>query len=344
MSRFRSPLAILIGAALSLAGPLLAGPLQKEQVSAKAKWLIHVDVKAFLASKTGTFVLEDLKKKGLETVLSNIREAFAFDPTKDLKGLTVYGSGFGKHPAIIVAHATMDRDRLTQTVQGNYTYKELKYAGHTVHQWTDNPDSDQPGPTRFGVFHGDGLLVLTEDLRLIEHAVDVLDKKAASLGSRGASAALPSAAKAPFLTACLMELPQLGEGRAETVALGKVAWASLEAEEIDERLRVRLAVTAKTAKAAAGLRKVADGILGFFDLVSPEKAGAASDASAGRVVLGDAVIPAEVIAVLKNVAVAARGRTVKVDADLPVTDVTALLRILMSQGQKSAETPASTEK
>jgi hypothetical protein len=340
MSRFRFPLAILVGAVLLSAGPLLAGPLRKEQVSAKAKWLIHADVKAFLASKTGTFVLEDLKKKGLETVLNNIQEAFAFDLTKDLKGLTVYGSGFGKNPAIIVAHATMDRDRLTQVVQGNYTYRELKYAGHTVHQWTDNPDSDQPGPTRFGVFHGEGLLVLTQDLHLIEHAVDVLDKKTASLASRGTSAALPSAAKAPFLTACLMELPQLGKGKAEGVALGKVASASLEAEETGERLRVHLTVTAKTAKAAASLRKVADGILGFFDLASPEKAGGASAAAASQVVLGDTVIPAEVIAVLKNVAVTARGRTVKVDADLPVADVTGLLRILMDQGQKSGETSA----
>ena len=83
MSRFRC-VSIVLAGALLLAGPLSAGPLQKEQVSAKAKWLVHADVKAFLASKTGAFVLEQLKAKGLGVVFDNIREVFALDVTKDL--------------------------------------------------------------------------------------------------------------------------------------------------------------------------------------------------------------------------------------------------------------------
>ena len=46
---------VLIAACLGLllCSPLLAGPLDKEQVSARAKWVLHADVEAFLASKTG---------------------------------------------------------------------------------------------------------------------------------------------------------------------------------------------------------------------------------------------------------------------------------------------------
>ena len=91
---------ITAGAALMLACPLSAGPLQESQISAKAKWFVHADVKGFLASETGAFVLKELKKKGLEDVLFNVNEVFGLDLTKDLHSLTVYGTTFGKEATI----------------------------------------------------------------------------------------------------------------------------------------------------------------------------------------------------------------------------------------------------
>jgi len=335
MSRHRSVLvlAIVASAAMVFASPLLAGPLRKEQVSAKAKWLVHADVKAFLASKTGSFVLEELKKKGLELMLDNIREAFAFDVTKDLKSLTVYGSTFEKHAAIILLHATMDRDRLTEVLKGNETYRELKYAGHTVHQWTDNPQSPSPGPTRFGVFHADDLAVVTEDVRLLQQALDVLDKKADSLAARRAAKSPASESGKPFLTAYVAELPPIGEGKPEGVILGKLASGHLAAGESKERLRVHVTLTAKTARTATNLRKIAEGFLALIDLASPEQAGGTPAASKDRAVIGDMVVPAEVIAVLKDITVTAKGRTVRVDADVSVASATALLRRIIGQDE-----------
>jgi hypothetical protein len=343
MSRLR-PVLTVAATALLLACPLLADPFQKEQVSAKAKWFVHADVKAFLASKTGAFVLEELKrKKGLKAVLDNIQEVFALDVTKDLKSVTVYGSRFGDHAAIVLIRAAMDRDRMTEILSSNPTYRELKYAGHTLHQWTDNPDSDRPGPTKFGVFHGDDLAIMAEDLPLIQEAVDVLDKKAGSLGTRAARS-LPPAAKDTFLTAFVTELPPIGEGKPEGVILRKIASGSLEAGESKGRLRAQVALMAKTAKTAGDLRKVAEGVLALVDLALPEQAGTTAAPAADQVVFQGKAIPAELIAVLKGVTVSAQGRTVKVAAEVPVDSAIALLRkIIDPEGAADAE-PATAEK
>jgi len=329
---------VIAATAMLLASPLLADPFRKEQVSAKAKWLVHADVKAFLASKTGAFVLEELKKKGLKAVLDNIQEAFALDVTKDLKSVTLYGSRFGDHAAVILIRATMDRDRVTEMLKGNPTYRELKYAGHTVHQWTDNPESDRPGPTKFGIFHGDDLAIMAEDLPLIQEAIDVLDKKAASLGTRGAARSVPAASKDTFLTAFLTELPPIGEGKPEGIILRKIASGSLEAGESKGRLRAQVALMAKTAKTAGDLRKVAEGVLAFIDLASPGQAGETPAPSADQVVFQGTTIPAELIAVLKGVTVTVQGRTVKAAADVPVDSAIALLRkVIDPEGAGDAE-------
>lgn len=343
MSRRLSAVAIIAAVVLLAAGPIVAGPLQMEQISAKAKWLVHGDVKAFLASKTGTFVLAEMRKKGLDAALNNVHEVFGFDVTKDLKSFTVYGSRFGDRAAVILTRATLDRQRITDILRGNETYREMKYGGHVVHQWTDNPHAETPGATKFGVFHGDDLAVMTEDLRLLQEAIDVLDKKAASMAS-GMAKSLPSPAAAgkAFLTAFVAKLPSLGEGKPEAVVLGKIASGHVTAGESNDRVRVHVEAMAKTAKTAANLRKIADGILAFLDLASAEQLPAGPAGPADQVLLGDTPLPGELIAVLKAVTVTAKDRTVKLDANVPVKDVTALIGRLINQQKPSTPPPATS--
>jgi hypothetical protein len=332
MSKLRSVPVVLVGVLL-LAGSLSADPFQREQVPAKAKWLVHADVKAFLASKTGTFVLEQLRAKGLGVVLDNIREVFALDVTKDLASVTVYGTRFGEKPAIILLRAAMDRDRLLQVFQSNETYRELKYAGHSIHQWTDNPHADPPGATKYGAFHGDDLAVMTEDVRLAQLALDVLDKRVATLPARRGA---PSPAKDTFLTAFLAEVPPVGKDNPGAALLAKIASARVEAGESKGRLRVRVALTAKTAETASNLRKVAEGVLALIDLASPEGEGASPAAPADRVIFEGAAIPAELAAVLEHVTVSAQGRTVQVNGDVPVASATALLKRIINPEKAEA--------
>jgi hypothetical protein len=340
----RSPVLKVIAAlTLFLAADLPAGPLQKQQVPAAAKWAVHANVEAFLASKTGDFALQELKKRGFDEALTNIQNAFAFDPTKDLKSVTVYGLRFGDHAAVILIHGTMDRDRLTEVVRSNETYKELKYGTHTVHQWTDNPQAVEPGPTKFGSFHGDGLLVLTEDVRLHEQALDVLDRKADSLAGPGASGFLPAASEGSFLTAYVKELPSIGKGRPEAAILGKLASGSLQVAESSGRLSAHLAVTARTARTAGNLRKVAEGFLALMDLAGPEQEGQAPAGAEDRVLFGDTAVPAKLVAVLKDVKVTSTGRTVKVDATAPVSNAISLLRWVIDKQTGAGEAATSDD-
>jgi len=324
--------AIAAASVLLLAGAVSAGPLNTKQVPAKAKWLVHADVKGFLATKTGAFVLEELKKKGLEAVLNNIQEAFAFDVTKDLHSVTVYGRRFAKDAAVVLLNATLDRERIAEMLRGNHTYREVKYSGHTIHQWTENPDSDPPGSTKFAVFHGKDLALMADRLLLVQEAVDVLDGRGASLPDRKAKAS----AKV-FLTAFLTELPPLGEGKPEGAIFRKIASGQLQAGESQGQVQAQIAVIAKTAKTAESLRKLADGVLAFIDLASPEGPAGKPAKPGPGVVLDGKPVPPELIAVLKAVTVTLDGRSVQARANVPVARATALIRRIIHQNDDAEE-------
>ena len=51
-------------AMVCLAGVALAGPLDKQQVPAGAKWLLHGDVETLMASKLGQKIQEEAAKPG----------------------------------------------------------------------------------------------------------------------------------------------------------------------------------------------------------------------------------------------------------------------------------------
>src|SRR3954470_3288602 len=52
----------------------IAEPLHKEQVGADVKWLVHLDVDSFLASKVGQFVMQEFVEKKLARQTSELNK------------------------------------------------------------------------------------------------------------------------------------------------------------------------------------------------------------------------------------------------------------------------------
>jgi hypothetical protein len=51
------PIALILPLFLSLLHPALAGSVPKEEVSADAKWLLHLEATQFRASKVGSYII-----------------------------------------------------------------------------------------------------------------------------------------------------------------------------------------------------------------------------------------------------------------------------------------------
>ncbi len=80
---------------LLMAGTAWAGPLPRAEVSAKAKWVLHLDAEQFRESKVGQHYIENLLVQQVDTVQSQI--GFDFAPFLDsLTSATVYGTDFAK--------------------------------------------------------------------------------------------------------------------------------------------------------------------------------------------------------------------------------------------------------
>ena len=58
-------IALILPLFLSLLNPALAGSIPKEEVSADAKWLLHLEAAQFRATKVGGFVTTEVLEKQL---------------------------------------------------------------------------------------------------------------------------------------------------------------------------------------------------------------------------------------------------------------------------------------
>src|SRR5437879_402897 len=74
---------------LPLAVTCAASPLQKKQVAADAKWLVHLDVDKLRSTKVGDYLINQV----LEPKLGSLTRQFDFDlDWKKVGSLTAYGT------------------------------------------------------------------------------------------------------------------------------------------------------------------------------------------------------------------------------------------------------------
>jgi len=156
-----------------------AGPLDVRQVSADAKWLVHIDVDAMRAST----VLQRTWKKAIETQgqgnvaaqLAAIRDQMCMDPTSDLHGILAYGSSPGSPEGVLIVHAAVDQARFIEKVGKAPGYRTGNHRSLPWHGWVQSD-----GPAMCAFFKPD-LLVFAKTEPMLAKGLDVLDGKSQSL-------------------------------------------------------------------------------------------------------------------------------------------------------------------
>ena len=94
-------------ACLCAAAPLLAGDLQKTEVSPQANWVVHADYQAFRDSVIGKLVRAELKAQGVEEKSRDFATIFGFNPLEDLRDVTLYGNGQDREKAVILVEPSV---------------------------------------------------------------------------------------------------------------------------------------------------------------------------------------------------------------------------------------------
>ena len=167
-----------------------AEPLSGATLPKDTLWVIHADVDAArLATPLWNIINERVdpaRRAELQTRMASIENMTGMEAARgdDLHDVTVFGAGFDDASACIRIHGQMDAAAITRLLKANPAYTERKYRDFTILSWHD-ATRDR---TFQGCFAAADVAILSPDAKILEAALDILDKTAPA--AAGDSAAL----------------------------------------------------------------------------------------------------------------------------------------------------------
>ena len=192
---------VLLVVAVACCQAVQAAPLDSRQVCANARWLVHVDVDAMRESTLveKAYLAGSQQWAELEAWLAIACDQVAVDPRFDLYGITMFGTKLGKLEGVALIHAKMRPEVMIARAKEETGYRSTPYGQREIHSWTDGQNCVA------GAFQAPSLLVVARTDKEVQHALDVLDGKAACLAGKS-SAGVGAAPKGTMLQAWVQGL------------------------------------------------------------------------------------------------------------------------------------------
>ena len=275
-------IALIVPLFLSLLHPAPAGSIPKEEVSADAKWLIHLDAAQFRASKVGSFLITEVLEKKLKQPVEQLKKNLKLDVDLDkiiggINSITIYGTDYESlqdHAVLLIRTSPELQDILVGFLAG------MALAG------TNAPlpvtQSQEGGVTFYAVQNTAYCAVLPGKViaigrsrEITERAGRVVAGKAPALASGAAFGGFGDPKESFFFLGAAEgfgagnKLPPqarlLQVADAGRVALGEDA----------DRVFLKLALRGKTPEVVAQMQQVMQGIIAIGSLSQPEDTGLA---------------------------------------------------------------------
>lgn len=254
----------VLALAIGWASVVCAGPLDKTQAPADARWLVHIDVDAIKTAKVAQ-TISDLWMK-LPSGADHLKHAgnlVGLDVAEDLHGITIFGSQYDEAAAIVVVDARVDRDRLFAFLKTLPGYRTEPYGRHKLVGWTANPGKKDEH-TVTGCLHRSERFAFGRDVAALRKTLDVLDGASPGLGDHHPLAP-PSNQPGTMIQVRGVDLDEVElPFKSPLVRKSKVFTAALGEYE-GKAFAVATAETEST-EIAGRLLAVADGLLAMAEL------------------------------------------------------------------------------
>jgi len=271
-----------------------AGPILPKQIDGRAQWLVHADIDAFLTSPIGVSLRGELQKFGIDRKLAALEAMFSFDPMRDLRGITIYGSGYDDHDGVVLLAGNFDVEKLTILLRASDAYQKMEYAGHEVHHWIDhhpllsddnvndaasalnsltdlNVESANEARHMYGTFYQPTLVVLAGDFKTLKSAIDVLDARRPTLTTANtfvAQRARPT--DGAFLQVVADGFAEVPDAAPKAALLKKTQRFALVFGQTAETLFVDATLTAADAEIAQQIETLLQGMIASVLLSNDE--------------------------------------------------------------------------
>jgi hypothetical protein len=289
---------------VSTAATLAAAPFDRQMAPAGAKWFIHFDIEAMLASRVGGTIATEINKGSSGAGIEALANLTGVNITKDIRDITLYGMTYDDEAGVVVVRGKLDHGKLITLAKTNSSYKEIKSGNVVVHQWTDEPKAAKPGPTQYAAFPKEDVLVLSQDLK------QVLALAEGKRDSKAAAGPAIEFSKGAFVAAHFSDLGSQAKSKPDAEVLAKLVSANCEIGESDGKMFASLAITAENDQIATDLRAIGAGLLAFGRLVP---------------------LPSEAAAMLRGATVTGEGHAAQIKLNPTVDNVFALLKWLDEQ-------------
>jgi hypothetical protein len=282
--------AALAGTALFLALPAWPGTVPTSIVPEGARWIAHLDVEKFVATKLYEYLDKDAR---FDIKSGNIARWLNINVRDDVTGLTIFGLGPGEKQAVFALAGKFDKARLLTLIALDENHQEIPYGGFTLYSTGDE----------YGAFANDGLIVFSESRDAIEKVLDTAGGKAKNFSSSKLNAALKDVSSGTFLSGVVEDLAGLSKEVKQSKFVEKAGLMFFMAQEKQDNLHVRVQVTADSPESAKNMVDIAQGLIALARLGEGE---------------GPSAVPAFLVDGLQ---VKMEGKTVSLELDVPSREI-----------------------
>lgn len=239
------------------------GPLERSWISRDATWLVHLDMET-----GGRSVFRRLMDSvsGRETVIATARAELGLDPSKDIKGVTIYGTGAIGEPVTVLLSTTTAVDGLAAHVDKLQRRVERFEVGSRPAFSFDEDDSRRYCSV-IKTADDSRLVVLSDSRPGLERAVGVLDATDRSLAQAGSGATVESPAAGSVVFVAVGDTrAAFGAPAVNSVMLRTATAVCMDMGEREGQVYGRVAAMMESPEAATSSVQMAQGMLAMARL------------------------------------------------------------------------------
>jgi len=254
----------MVALAMSVAA-VQAAKIDKANISNDAKFVVHLDLDAFRASKIGITLLEKIRKDEGGEKLNALAELIGFDPLSAIHGATMFGNGEEDNGILVVKHKA-DNTKLLAFMKLDEYYRKTEHGKHEIHGAGDRGD-DKRG---YVSFVNATTAVLAASRELAAEGIDLVNGKGAAVKQIPTSlVSADKKAKNAFLVAYanVEDLKEHIDNETVNQMAKRVAFVMGES---DEKFILSISVDALDADAAENMENMVNGLIGFARLNQDE--------------------------------------------------------------------------
>jgi hypothetical protein len=267
-------LAALSVVALALTPRLLAGPLPKAEVSADAKWLVHVDADKFRSTRIGAYFIKEVLERKLADPRQHLKSEFDFDlDVNRISSLTAYGTDYRSKPdrdGVLIIRTDLELKKGVENAMRKQSQGSDEDSGMVKRLSGGSNPLYSVHNDLFVSIHPGKLVLLGKSREAVEHADAVLSGKSANLGSGKAFTGFPDVPKAFFFVAIAEGFNEDAPLPPQAKVLQLTDGGRLVLGENADKLFASLSLKAKSSQVVTQMQQVIQGTVALASLSKPE--------------------------------------------------------------------------